>query len=328
MKSSSPLTNIQERNWSLDALDKKILWELTGNCRLSYRDLGKKVNLSASSVKKRIDYLEDSGFIDHYIVALHPEFTNVRYATLMISTDASVKIDAFKDVVLGVEGVYMILPLINGDYYLSIEYVEQTVLEDLVQLIQSINGVEGVDVYDVFPKGAKSELPEAPQFTRNELNVLSQLAINPRMVDHEIAAQLGVSTKKVKQVLQTLVNENKAVWTLRWNPNLGRNIAFNLIIKYDPNLTTALEITNRLTDLCPNSYFNSRIVESKSTIFAVFALERVVDMESIAMTVLSFDEVVSCYAITYYNAILGKTLSRIKLERILEEEGLWPPQEK
>ena len=148
------------------------------------------------------------------------------------------------------------------------------------------------------------------------------------MVDHEIAAHLGWPTKKVKQVLQSLETEQKAVCTLRWNPNLGRNIAFNLVIKYDPIQTTAHEITSRLSDLYSISYFNSRIIESKSTIFAVFALARIVDMESIAMTVLSFDEVVSCYAITYYNAIVGKTLSRIKLERILEKEGLWPPREK
>jgi len=311
---------------SLDSLDKKILWELVGNCRISYRDLGKKVGLSASSVKKRIDNLENSGFIDHYIVALNPEFTNVRLATLLIFTDASVKIRTFKDAVMSVEGVYMILPLINGNFYLSIEYADQSVLDGLVQLIRTIEGVERVEIYDVFPPGAKSELPEAPQFTRNELDVVSQLAINPRMVDHDIAARLQLPSKKVKQVLRNLQNENKIALTLRWNPSLGRNIAFNLVIKYDPNLATAQEITSRLSVLYPDLYFNSRVVESRTTIFAVFALEKVVDMETIAMTVLDFDEVVSCFAITYYNAIVGKTLSRIKLERLLEKEGLWPPK--
>ncbi|NHI89171.1 MAG: Lrp/AsnC family transcriptional regulator [Candidatus Thorarchaeota archaeon] len=315
------------RTSSLDSTDKKILWELVGNCRISYRDLGKKVSLSASSVKKRIDNLENSGLIDHYIVALNPEFTNVWIATLMIFTDASVKISTFKDVVMRIEGVYMVLPLINGDFYLSVEYAEQSVLEELVELIRSIEGVERVEVYDVFPIDEKSELPEAPQFTRNELDVLSQLAINPRMVDHEIANRIQLPTKKVKQILQNLETEHKIALTLRWNPSLGRNIPFNLVIKYDSDLATAQEITSKLSALYPTSYFNSRIVESKSTIFAVFALEKVVDMEPIAMNVLGFDEVLSCFAITYYNAIVGKTLSRVKLERILEKEGLWPPKE-
>ncbi|MFX1579275.1 MAG: Lrp/AsnC family transcriptional regulator [Promethearchaeota archaeon] len=312
----------------MDSTDKKILWELVGNCRISYRDLGKKVGLSASSVKKRIDNLENSGLIDHYIVALNPEFTNVRIATLMIFTDASVKISTFKDVVMRIEGVYMVLPLIDGNFYLSVEYAEQSVLEELVELIQSIEGVERVEVYDVFPIGEKSELPEAPQFTRNELDVVSQLAVNPRMVDYEIAAQLKWPTKKVKQVLQDLEKEHKIALTLRWNPSLGRNIPFNLVIKYDSARTTAQEITSRLSALYPNSYFNSRIIESKSTIFAVFALEKVVDMEPITVTVLGFDEVLSCFAITYYNTIVGKTLSRVKLERILEKENLWPPNVK
>jgi DNA-binding Lrp family transcriptional regulator len=308
----------------LDSLDKKILWELITNCRVSYRELGKKVNLSASTVKKRIDNLEEAGFIDHYMVTLNPDLTDARYATLLVSTDASVRIESFKDIALSVDGVYMILPIVDGNFYVSIEYSKPSTLEEYADLLQSVLGVESVEIYDVLPQDAKIGLPEVLDFTRSESIVLSQMMDNPRIADHDIAAQLKWSTKKVKQILQNLEKEKKVAWGLRWNPNLGKGIAFNLVIKYDSRTTDAQRITNWLDEQHPESYFNSRIVESRSTIFAVFDVRRVVDLEPIAMAVLDLQGISSCYAITYYNAILGKTLSRIRLERLLEKEGLWP----
>ncbi len=312
----------------MDSTDKQILTEMIQNCRISFRDLGKKLNLSASSVKKRVDNLEKSGFIDHYTVALHPEKINLRLATLMAYTDGSVKIDAFRNIAAQYDGVYMILPLINGNFYVSLDYPANSDLAEIGELIKSIPGVKRIEVYDVLPDGAQSELPEAPEFAKDELVVLGQLAIDPRMMDYEIAAKIGWSTRKTKQVLQKLETEQKVVFAARWNPNLGRHLAFNLVIKYDPEITSAQNITNWLKEEYPIAYFGARVVESKSTIFAVFTLERVVDMEPIAMAVLDYRGVQSSFAITYYNAIVGKTLSRLRLEKLLEKEGLWPPEDK
>ncbi|MFW9933511.1 MAG: Lrp/AsnC family transcriptional regulator [Candidatus Thorarchaeota archaeon] len=306
----------------MDALDKKILLELIRNGRISYRNLGARINLSASSVKKRLDNFEASGFIDRFVVMLNPDLVNLRLATLMVFTDASVKIDVFRDVVMQVEGVYMILPFIDGNYYVSCDYVEESDLVALSQLIGSIPGVEGVEVHDVLLE-SRSHLPEMPEFTENELRVIGQLAVNPRMIDYDIATNLGWSTKKVKQVLQKLEGDRKIAVGFRWNPNLGKDTAFTMTIKYDKDITTANDITSWLDSEYPVSYFNSRVVESQSTIFGVFTVEKVVDMEPIAMAVLNLPGVQRCFAMTYYNAIVGKTLSQIRLERLLEQEGLW-----
>jgi len=306
----------------LDALDKQIFAELLRNCRISYRDLGKKTNLSASSVKKRIDNLEQSGLIDHYIVALHPEQTNARSATFMVYTNASVPIEEFKKRILSFDGVYMILPLIDGNYYVSLEYSHQDDLTELASVIESISGVQSVHVYDVLPEGAKSDLPETLEFSRNELIVLGQLMRNPKMLDYDIANNIGWPTRKVKRIIEKLEIEKKIWFGVRWNPNIGRGVAFNLIIKYDPETTSADEITDWLNKDYPISYLDSRVIETKSTIFAVFMLDKVVEMEPIAMAALKYQGIQSCYAITYYNAILGKSLSQLRLEKLLKKEEL------
>jgi Lrp/AsnC family transcriptional regulator, leucine-responsive regulatory protein len=50
----------------LDALDQSLLDLLKYNSRLSFADLGRKINLSPSAVRERVQRLEDSGIIKKY----------------------------------------------------------------------------------------------------------------------------------------------------------------------------------------------------------------------------------------------------------------------
>ncbi len=50
----------------VDVLDIKIINELNQNSRLSFAEIGRSINLSASSVRERIQKLEDLGVIKNY----------------------------------------------------------------------------------------------------------------------------------------------------------------------------------------------------------------------------------------------------------------------
>lgn len=54
-----------------DVLDTKILDILKANARASYANIGRQVNLTASSVRERILRLEDEGLITKYTVELN-----------------------------------------------------------------------------------------------------------------------------------------------------------------------------------------------------------------------------------------------------------------
>lgn len=54
-----------------DALDTKIIDLLKVNARTSYADIGRRVNLTPSSVRERILRLEDEGVISKYSVELN-----------------------------------------------------------------------------------------------------------------------------------------------------------------------------------------------------------------------------------------------------------------
>ena len=50
----------------VDNIDKQLLGILQQNSRLTFADLGRKINLSPSSVRERVQKLEDTGVIQKY----------------------------------------------------------------------------------------------------------------------------------------------------------------------------------------------------------------------------------------------------------------------
>lgn len=56
----------------LDRLDAQLVALLTGDARRSYADLGARVGLTASAVKRRVDRLREGGAITGFTVALDP----------------------------------------------------------------------------------------------------------------------------------------------------------------------------------------------------------------------------------------------------------------
>lgn len=54
----------------VDTIDERILDILKDNARLSFADLGRKINLSPSAVRERVQKLEDSGTIKKYDIKI------------------------------------------------------------------------------------------------------------------------------------------------------------------------------------------------------------------------------------------------------------------
>ncbi|MBN2794890.1 MAG: Lrp/AsnC family transcriptional regulator [Clostridia bacterium] len=57
----------------LDAIDQEILKLLSENSRMSYVEIGKRVNLSRVAVKSRMESLEKDGIIERFSIVINPE---------------------------------------------------------------------------------------------------------------------------------------------------------------------------------------------------------------------------------------------------------------
>lgn len=54
----------------VDTVDEQLLNILKENSRLSFADLGRKINLSPSAVRERVQKMEDSGIIQKYNIQI------------------------------------------------------------------------------------------------------------------------------------------------------------------------------------------------------------------------------------------------------------------
>ncbi|EFQ22616.1 Lrp/AsnC family transcriptional regulator [Aminomonas paucivorans] len=59
----------------MDALDRKLLEDLTSEGRISYAELGRKYGLTRVSIKERIDKLRGEGIIENFTITISPEAT-------------------------------------------------------------------------------------------------------------------------------------------------------------------------------------------------------------------------------------------------------------
>lgn len=57
----------------LDVIDQEILKLLSENSRMSYVEIGKRVNLSRVAVKSRMEALENEGIIERFSIIVNPE---------------------------------------------------------------------------------------------------------------------------------------------------------------------------------------------------------------------------------------------------------------
>ena len=101
-------------NVKLDALDRKILAELTRNARIPIAELARKVGLSKTPVALRIRHLEEIGLITGYRAILSPlklGLTHVTYVEVSMSDTREAALQQFNAAVRAIpeiEECYMI----------------------------------------------------------------------------------------------------------------------------------------------------------------------------------------------------------------------------
>ena len=303
----------------MDLQDKRIITQLLLNCRLSYRELSKQVELSSSSIKKRVDNLIRDGFIEKFEVLLNPALLNLGLATFMVYTDASIAIESFRNEVLKHEIVYRIHPIISGDFYVAIQYDNEEQLESLVQTIERIHGVMKIEKYVIPNSDTPSQ--SSPEFSAHELKVLEQLMVDPRMQTHEISRASGLTASRVTKILAQFEGDQRVLWGTIWNPNLSKSLTFTAKISYNSADFAKSEFFDWLDQTYPINYWGSRDYESRSTMFTFLTTTDISEMEKISQTILNYQGILSCETMLHYPAINQTPLSGIILKRYIQDNS-------
>ncbi len=301
----------------LDEIDKRIWQELGSNCRYSFQYLGDRLGVSANAAKKRVEKLVDTGFIKSWYLGMRPAMIDAQFAFIEVATDGIQDDDMLVETLSSNEMIYVVLPLTTGDYVLHAEFIGASGLLELTSFIRQVSGIRKVKVHPTTASpGKKMELNSL------HLRVLSCLVKDPRMSVSDISRNSGLTARRVRRLVDELIDNDAFDFSFFWNPNAGDSMAFIAKIEYDSRVAKSDDIDRRIREEYSLEYFYSHVSAIEPVMFSVFMVDHLFDIEKISRAIKKFPGVATVGTMIYYSAIVLFPPTRLRLEEMLSEYNL------
>lgn len=123
-----------------DKIDEKIINFLKEDSRESFVDIGKKLKLSESAVRRRVKNLVDSGTIKRFTVEIGEE--NATSAIVLISVDSATDTSKVSERLSKLEGVKTVYE-ITGQYDIT-TIISATNISEINSSIDALRKIPGV----------------------------------------------------------------------------------------------------------------------------------------------------------------------------------------
>ena len=129
----------------LDNVDRGILYMLQLDARnTTSEEIATKTGVSASTVRNRLDRLEDDGVIEGYHPEINYEIANLPLRVMFVITAPAKERSEIVDQLLDIHGVIDVSEMITGRRNIQVEVVGQNT-NDLIRITDAIHDL-GVEV--------------------------------------------------------------------------------------------------------------------------------------------------------------------------------------
>ena len=134
-----------------DKVDEKIIEYLKENSRESFVDIGKKLKLSESAVRRRVKNLLGSGVIKKFTLELGEE--NATSAIVLLSVDSATDTSKVSSKLIKLEGVKTVYE-ITGQYDITVIISAATITEinNSIDALRKITGVVDTNTVIILKK--------------------------------------------------------------------------------------------------------------------------------------------------------------------------------
>ncbi|MCH8085174.1 MAG: HTH-type transcriptional regulator LysM [Nitrosopumilus sp.] len=134
-----------------DKVDEKIIEYLKENSRESFVDIGKKLKLSESAVRRRVKNLLGSGVIKKFTLELGEE--NATSAIVLLSVDSATDTSKVSSKLIKLEGVKTVYE-ITGQYDITVIISAATITEinNSIDALRKIPGVVDTNTVIILKK--------------------------------------------------------------------------------------------------------------------------------------------------------------------------------
>ncbi|MFX1404305.1 MAG: Lrp/AsnC family transcriptional regulator, partial [Promethearchaeota archaeon] len=196
----------------MDPLDKKILWELHEDCRMSYQTLSNILGISANAVKKRVAKLIDTGVIHSFTAMLSLDYLKSEVLYGLVYTDGEENEEEFIQRLGSSPMVHVVGTIASGGggaYNFFAQYIGSEGLSELGRFVRTMPHVTRTEMFPLLiPKDHRGvqALPvrgreEGGEFNRTELKVLHWLVDDSRMSISEVASRSGLTARRVGRTI-------------------------------------------------------------------------------------------------------------------------------
>jgi DNA-binding Lrp family transcriptional regulator len=300
----------------LDNIDKRIIFALDQDCRLSYQAIADKIGLTANAAKKRVAKLVESGIIDQFLITPSFAMMNADLVLAIVQTDgteyqenlietmgSNLSVVQVSSVACGMGGLYVVFAAVSGSKAL-LEFGSQ---------IRKLESVTDVDIHVLlYPKGKKVKL------SKTQKTVLRYLVENTRATIVDVAKATGMTARRARRAIDDL-NEGEGVeFRVLWNLGIGGLTEVFVKIVWDEKGTTVEEIVQWLHENFPDEFWSPFISAVAPIIFARLVVSEIETAETISRTIRRAPFVDSVASLVLYSNNIFDWPGTVELKKLID----------
>ena len=225
----------------MDEIDFIILKKLLENSRVTYRELGEIINMSVSTVHKRVNKLVEEGIIDGFIA--RPSVISLKYLWVLIFGTSSAKSMGDVSKELGQHESIKAIAIAGNKYFYISAYLRN------ISELQEFSSYVSKTAQMAEPTVGIINMPyitEPEPLTQIDYKILRSLNKDSRKSITDITDDTGLSPKTVRKRLDRMIENNLAEFIIELRllyKDCFVNI-FHLFLNEGTNMNSALNHIN------------------------------------------------------------------------------------
>lgn len=275
--SCSSLAFVREAVLDLDSVDIEILRALGKNCRASYQEMSRDLGMTANAVKKRVGKLVESGTIHSFVVYLSFAMADVEAFIAIVTPEGTQTDEGLLERITANPHVYSAGQLSDGPCIAFAEFRGASGREQYNQFLSELPGVSQYEIHaERVSRGNRVE------FTPLQIRVLKSLIKDPRMAATEIAEETGLTPRRVRRILEKLIEGGGLNFVARLNLNAGPGVIYYAQIIYDDSMVNHDGVKTWLDKEFAGLYFDSHCSDSAPMMLSLFVVDHLRDAEPLS----------------------------------------------
>jgi len=274
--------------------------------------MGRALGMTANAIKKRVIKLIDNGTIHSFVVYLSFAMIDAEsFLAILIPAISNIEEEILNEIVKNPH-VFSTGSLSDGTCITFAEYEGEHGHSEFEQFLEGLQDVASYELHSLrSPRGRKVE------FKPLEIRVLKILVEDPRAPATEIAEKTGLTPRRVRKVIQHLLDSGGVHFVTRLNLNAGPGVIYYAQIHWDETKGDHNDVEKWLEKEFPGKYFDSHVSATAPMMLSLFVIDHLRDAENMSRSISRGPLIKSVKTIFPFPTKKNIRLQRLRLDELL-----------